>query len=111
MNPARIAVNSFWTGTTSGTTALREERSIAVKPPWIAARYQGVLRFESRVLVAPPPNSQPQVYRRSVTLAAEWAPIRETAMVNLAGYIGHHPAGQQYTGYWPQSEIQQADQG
>jgi hypothetical protein len=32
------------------------------------------------------------------------------ACVNLAGYIAHHAAGQQYSGYWPPSEAQQADQ-
>jgi hypothetical protein len=43
-------------------------------------------------------------------VAAQWVPVRETTYVNLAGYLAHHPAGQQYSGYWQQSEVQQADQ-
>jgi hypothetical protein len=71
---------------------------------------QAVLWFESRDVAAAPPNPQLPAYQRSVGLAAAWVPIRETACVNLAGYIANHPAGQQYHAYWPQSEVQQADQ-
>jgi hypothetical protein len=28
----------------------------------------------------------------------------------MAGYLAHHPAGQQYDGYWPPGEVRQADQ-
>jgi hypothetical protein len=69
-----------------------------------------VLWFESRDIAAPPANAQPLVYQRSAMLAAQWAPVREKTSVNLAGYIAHHAAGQQYSGYWPPSEVQQADQ-
>jgi endogenous inhibitor of DNA gyrase (YacG/DUF329 family) len=69
-----------------------------------------VLWFESRAIAAPPANAQLPVYQRSATLAAQWVPVRETTYVNLAGYLAHHPAGQQYSGYWQQSEVQQADQ-
>ncbi len=71
---------------------------------------QAVLWFESRDLAAPPVNAQMPVYRRSAVIAAQWVPIREPACVNLAGYIASLPAGQQYSGYWQQSEVQQADQ-
>jgi hypothetical protein len=68
-----------------------------------------VLWFESRAIAAPPATAQPPVYRRSAILAAQWVPVRETACVNLAGYIANHPAGRQYTAYWQPGEIQQAD--
>jgi hypothetical protein len=71
---------------------------------------RAVLWFESRGIAAPSVNAQLPVYQRSAILAAQWVPVRETTCVNLAGYIAIHPAGQQYSGYWPQSEIQQADQ-
>jgi hypothetical protein len=71
---------------------------------------RAVLWFQSRDIAAPPANAQPPVYQRSVSLAAQWTPVRETACVNLAGYIATHPAGQQYRGYWTPSEVQQADQ-
>jgi endogenous inhibitor of DNA gyrase (YacG/DUF329 family) len=71
---------------------------------------RAVLWYESRVISAPPANAQPPVYQRSAILAAQWAPVREPACVNLAGYIAHHPAGQQYHGYWPASDVYQADQ-
>ena len=71
---------------------------------------QPVLWFESRDIAAPPVNAQVPVYRRSAAIAAQWVPIRETACINLAGYIANHPAGQQYGGYWQPSEVQQADQ-
>jgi hypothetical protein len=69
-----------------------------------------VLWFESRDLAAPPVHAQVPVCQRSAVIAAQWVPIRETACVNLAGCVATHPAGQQYSGYWPQSEVQQADQ-
>ncbi len=69
-----------------------------------------VLWFESRDIAAPLANAQPRVYHRSASLAAQWVPVRETTCVDLAGYIANHPAGQQYSGYWQQSEGQQADQ-
>ena len=69
-----------------------------------------VLWFESRDIAAPPANAQPPVYQRSAILATQWVPMRETSCVNLAGYIANHPAGQQYGGYWPPGEVQQADQ-
>jgi hypothetical protein len=68
-----------------------------------------VLWFQSRDIAAPPANAPP-VYQRSAILAAQWVPIREASCINLAGYIANHPAGQQYAGYWPPGEIQQADQ-
>ena len=71
---------------------------------------QAVLWFESRDLAAPPGNAQVPVYHRSAALAARWVPIREPACGNLAGYIANHPAGRQYSGYWPTAEVQQADQ-
>ena len=71
---------------------------------------QPVLWFESRDILAPPAPAQVPVYRRSVLLAAQWVPVREATCVNLAGYLTSHPAGQQYSGYWQQSEVQQADQ-
>jgi endogenous inhibitor of DNA gyrase (YacG/DUF329 family) len=71
---------------------------------------EAVLWFESRDVAAPPVGAGAPVFQRSATIAAQWAPVRETACVNLAGYIANHPAGQQYDGYWPQSEVQQADQ-
>ncbi|MCI0682448.1 MAG: hypothetical protein L0Y71_10105 [Gemmataceae bacterium] len=71
---------------------------------------RAVLWFESRDIAAPPANAQMPVYERSAILAAQWVPIREPACANLAGYIATHPAGQQYSAYWPQTEIQQADQ-
>jgi hypothetical protein len=71
---------------------------------------QAVLWFESRDIAAPPVDAQVPVYQRSAVLAAQWVPIREPACANLAGYITNHPAGQQYSGYWQQSEVQQADQ-
>jgi hypothetical protein len=69
-----------------------------------------VLWFESRDLAAPPANAQVTVHQRSAVLAARWVPIREPACGNLAGYLAGHPAGQQYSGYWPPTEVQQADQ-
>jgi hypothetical protein len=69
-----------------------------------------VLWFQSRDIAAPPANAQPPVYQRSANLAAQWVPVRETTCVNLAGYIANHPAGQQYSGYWQRTEVQQADQ-
>src|SRR5437899_2977015 len=71
---------------------------------------QPVLWFESRDIAAPLANAQPSVCERLATLAAQWVPIREPTCVNLAGYIANHPAGRQYAGYWPASEVQQADQ-
>jgi hypothetical protein len=71
---------------------------------------QAVLWFESRDIAALPVNAQVPVYQRSAILAAQWVPIRESTSGNLAGYITNHPAGQQYSGYWQQSEVQQADQ-
>ena len=71
---------------------------------------RGVLWFESRDISAPPANAQPRVDERSVLLAAQWVPVRETSYVNLAGYIANHPAGQQYSSYWTPGEVQQADQ-
>jgi hypothetical protein len=71
---------------------------------------RAVLWFESRDIAAAPANTQVPVYQRSVIIAAQWVPIREATCTNLAGYIANHPAGQQYSGYWYQSEIQQADQ-
>jgi hypothetical protein len=71
---------------------------------------QPVLWFESRRIAAPPANAQVPVYHRSAIIASQWVPIREPTCANLAGYIVHHPAGQQYSSYWPHSEVQQADQ-
>jgi hypothetical protein len=68
-----------------------------------------VLWFESRDIRAPPVNAQAPVCYRSATLAAQWVPAREPSCGNLAGYIANHPGGQQYTGYWQQSEVRQAD--
>jgi len=68
---------------------------------------RAALWFESRAIAAPPANAQLPVYQRATTLAAQWVPVRETTYVNL---VAHHPAGQQYGGYWQQSEVQQADQ-
>src|SRR5262249_24147190 len=69
-----------------------------------------VLWFQSRDIAAPPVNAQAPVYQRSVLMAAQWVPIREPTCTNVSGYIANHPAGQQYSGYWPQSEVQHADQ-
>ena len=55
-------------------------------------------------------NAPVSVYQRSAVIAAQWVPVREPACTNLAGYIANHPAGQQYSGYWQPSEVQQADQ-
>ena len=71
---------------------------------------QAVLWFESRDLAAPPVNAQVPVCQRSAAIAAQWVPIREPACKNLAGYLANHPAGQQYRGYWPPGDVQQADQ-
>ncbi len=72
---------------------------------------RGAVRWlQSRDITAPPANAQVPVYRRSVSLAAQWVPVREAACGNLDGYLVSHPAGQQYSGYWQQSDIQQADQ-
>jgi hypothetical protein len=71
---------------------------------------RAVLWFESRDITAPPANLQPPVYKRSVRLAAQWAPVREPVYINLAGYLANHPAGQQYQAYWPANEVHQADQ-
>ena len=71
---------------------------------------QAVLWFESRDIAAPAASVQPPVHPRSAILAAQWVPVREPSCINLAGYIAGHPAGQQYRGYWPPSEVQQADQ-
>jgi hypothetical protein len=71
---------------------------------------RAVLWFESRNIAAPPANAQLPVFERSPFLAAQWVPVREPNCVNLAGYIATHPAGQQYGGYWTQSEVRQADQ-
>src|SRR6516164_9855113 len=71
---------------------------------------QAVLWFESRDIAAPPVHAQVPVYQRSAILAAQWVPVREPTCTNLAGYLANHPAGQQYGGYWQQSEVQQADQ-
>jgi len=70
---------------------------------------QAVRWFESRDIAAPPVNATVPIYQRSTVMAAQWVPIRESAYVNLAGYIANHPAGQQYSGYWQPSEVQQAD--
>jgi hypothetical protein len=69
-----------------------------------------VLWLQSRDIAAPPLNAAAAVCHRSARLAAQWVPIREPACGNLAGYLAHHPAGQQYTGYWQPGDIQQADQ-
>ena len=71
---------------------------------------QAVLWFESQDLIVPPVNARVPVYQCSARIAAPWVPIREPACTSLAGYIANHRAGQQYSGYWPQSEVQQADQ-
>ncbi len=71
---------------------------------------QAVLWFESRDLAAPPATAPVPVLQRSVLQAARWVPIQDPACTNLAGYLANHPAGQQYDGYWPRSEVQQADQ-
>jgi hypothetical protein len=71
---------------------------------------RAVLWFESRDIAMPSASVQSPVYRRLAILAARWVPIRETTFVNLAGYIANHPAGRQYSVYWQQSQIQQADQ-
>src|SRR5690242_4016094 len=71
---------------------------------------QPVIWFQSRDLTAPAGDTQVQIYKRSAIIAAQWVPIREATCGNLAGYIGSHPAGQQYGGYWQASEIQKADQ-
>jgi hypothetical protein len=70
---------------------------------------QAVLWLESRDIAAPPADAQVPVYQRSAVLAALWVPVLEPACTNLAGYITNHPAGQQYSGYWQQGEVQQAD--
>jgi hypothetical protein len=70
---------------------------------------QAVLWVQSRDIASPPSGHQLPVYERSATIAAQWVPIREPSFVNLAGYIANHPAGQQYLGYWPQGEVDQAD--
>jgi hypothetical protein len=69
-----------------------------------------VLWFKSRDIAALATNGQVPVYIRTVILGAQWVPIREALCGSLAGYITNHPAGQQYSGYWPRSEVQQADQ-
>jgi hypothetical protein len=69
-----------------------------------------VLWFQSRDIAALPVNAQAPVCQRSVILAAQWVPIREPTCGNLAAYLANHPAGQQYSGYWQPSEVQQADQ-
>ncbi len=69
-----------------------------------------VLWLESREIAVSSVHAQMPVYQRSAILAAQWVPIREAVCGNLAGYIANHPAGQQYSGYWQQSEVQQADQ-
>jgi hypothetical protein len=71
---------------------------------------QAVLWLELRAIAVPQPNAQPIIYLRSEILAAQWVPVREATSVNLAGYIANHQAGQQYSGYWQQSEVQRADQ-
>ena len=71
---------------------------------------QAVLWFASRDLATPPAKTPVPVYQRSVLIAAQWVPIREPTCTNLAGYLANHPAGRQYSGYWRQSEVQQADQ-
>lgn len=71
---------------------------------------QAVLWFQSRDLAAPPVNATVPVYPRSAVIAAQWALIREPACRNLAGYMANRPAGQQYSGYWQPTEVQQADQ-
>ena len=71
---------------------------------------QAVLWYKSQSIAAPPATAQPLVHQRSAFLAAQWAPVRETACVNLAGYLSAHPAGHQYRGYWTQGEVQRADQ-
>jgi endogenous inhibitor of DNA gyrase (YacG/DUF329 family) len=71
---------------------------------------RAVLWFESRNITALQANAQAEVHQRSAMLAAQWVPIREASCANLAGYIANHSAGQQYGGYWQQSEVQQADQ-
>jgi hypothetical protein len=64
---------------------------------------------KSRDIEAPPSGHQVPVYQRSATIAAQWVPIREASLTDLAGYLANHPAGQQYRGYWTQSQVQQAD--
>jgi hypothetical protein len=71
---------------------------------------QAILWSESQEITAPPGNAKVPSHQRSAVLAAQWVPIREPTCTNLAGYITNHPAGQQYSGYWQQSEVQQADQ-
>jgi len=70
---------------------------------------RAVLWFESRELAAPPPIAEPPVCQRSARLAAQWVPARESTCGNLAGYLSHHPAGEQYRRYWQPSEVQQFD--
>jgi hypothetical protein len=71
---------------------------------------QAVRWFESRDIATAPASSQQPVYQRSASLAAQWVTVRETTCVNLAGYVAKHPAGQQYAGYWQQSDVEQADE-
>ncbi len=71
---------------------------------------QAVVWIQSRDIAAPPANTQPTVHQRSAILAAQWVPVQQPNCVNLAGYIVQHPAGQQYSGYWSQAEVRQADQ-
>jgi hypothetical protein len=71
---------------------------------------QAVLWFESPDITTPPVIAAVPVYQRSAIIAAQWVPVREPACINLAGYLGSHPAGQQYSGYWQPSEVRQADQ-
>jgi hypothetical protein len=70
---------------------------------------QAVLWVKSRDIAAPPSGHRLQVFQRSATIAAQWVPIREPNSGDLAGYVANHPAGQQYRGYWTQSEVHQAD--
>jgi hypothetical protein len=71
---------------------------------------KAVLWFESRDFTAPAMGVQVPVCLRSVSVAAQWVPVREPAYSDVAGYLANHPAGQQYQRYWTQTEIQQADQ-
>lgn len=71
---------------------------------------RAVLWFEARDLAGPRTNVEIPVYRRSARLAAQWVAVRETTCLNLAGYLAHHPAGEQYRGYWQPTEVQIADE-
>jgi hypothetical protein len=68
-----------------------------------------VLWISSRDLTVPLATSEVEVCWRSPFIAAQWVPVRESACVDLAGYIANHPAGQRYGGYWQPDQVRQAD--